>query len=351
MTTMCTVSVEELTELAQSALIGAGVTTDDAADIADVLVAADLFGIHTHGVQRIPQYLDRVRLGGVNPRPTIRMRAPAPSVRLVDGDNGIGPLIGRRALRDAFAACRSTGVGVALVKGSNHFGPVMPYLYEAAQQGFAAIIASNATTTIAPWGGKATKIGNNPLGWGMPAGADDPILFDVALSVVARAKIRAAAAAGEKIPTTWATDAAGIPTDDPDDALAGFLLPIAGHKGYGLSVMVDLFAGVLSGASYLDRISSWSIHPEVPQDLGHFFIVLDTAVLCSEDELDQRVADFRERLLATPAADPSSPVRLPGQLEMQNRRRQLRDGVDIELADVTKLRELSERPSTLKGVQ
>jgi LDH2 family malate/lactate/ureidoglycolate dehydrogenase len=349
--TTCTVTVEELTELAQSALIGAGVADADAADIADVLIAADLFGIHTHGVQRIPQYLDRVRLGGVNPRPTIRTKAPAPSVRLIDGDNGIGPLIGRRALRDALAACRPTGIGVAFVKGSNHFGPVMPYLYEATQQGFAAIIASNATTTIAPWGGKATKLGNNPLGWGVPAGANDPILFDVALSVVARAKIRAAAAAGAKIPTTWATDAAGIPTDDPDEALAGFLLPIAGHKGYGLSVMVDLFAGVLSGASYLDRISSWSTHPQVPQDLGHFILVIDTAVLCSEDELSQRIADFRDRLLATPAADPSSPVRLPGQLEMQNRHRQQREGVDIELADVEKLRQLSERRPTLRGVQ
>jgi LDH2 family malate/lactate/ureidoglycolate dehydrogenase len=349
--TICTVSVEELTELAQSALMSAGVAATDAADIADVLIAADLFGIHTHGVQRIPQYLERVALGGVNARPTISTLAPAPALRLVDGDNGIGPLVGRRALREALAASRAAGVGVAFVKGSNHFGPVMPYLFEAAQQGFAALIASNATTTIAPWGGKATKIGNNPLGWGMPAGADDPILFDVALSVVARAKIRAAAAAGVKIPTTWATDAAGIPTDDPDDALAGFLLPIAGHKGYGLSVMVDLFAGVLSGASYLDRISSWSSHPEVAQDLGHFFILIDTAVLCSEDELRQRTTDFRARLLATPAADPSSPVRLPGQSEMQNRHRQLRDGVDIELADVGKLRELSERPSTVGGVQ
>ncbi|MBN3458901.1 Ldh family oxidoreductase [Mycobacterium sp. DSM 3803] len=349
--TTCTVAVEELSELARSALIGGGVPADDAADIADVLIAADLFGIHTHGVQRIPQYLDRVRLGGVNPRPDIRTDALAPAVRLVDGDNGIGPLVGRRALGDALAAGRQTGVGVAFVKGSNHFGPVMPYLYDAAQHGFAAVIASNATTTIAPWGGKATKLGNNPMGWGMPAGDNDPILFDVALSVVARAKIRAAAAAGTKIPTTWATDASGVPTDDPDAALAGFLQPIAGHKGYGLSVMVDLFAGVLSGASYLDRVSSWSSHPEIPQDLGHFFIVIDTETLCPADELDRRVTDFRERLLATPAADPSSPVRLPGQLELQNRRRQQREGVDIAVADLDKLRHLSELRVSAGGTQ
>lgn len=347
--TNCTITVEELTKLARSALTRSGIPTDDAAQITQVLVTADLFGIHTHGVQRIPQYLDRVRIGGVNAHPDIRVEAPAPAIRLLDGDNGIGALVGYRALLEALEAGAATGVGVAFVKGSNHFGPVMPYLHEAASRGFAAIIASNATTTIAPWGGKATKVGNNPLGWGVPTGGD-PILLDVALSVVARAKIRAAAAAGQKIPTTWATDSAGVPTDDPQAALAGYLQPIAGHKGYGLSVMVDLFAGVLSGASYLDRVSSWSTNPEDPQDLGHFFIVIDTAVLGSVSELQSRTEDFRERLLSTPPADPAAPVRLPGQSELDNLRRQQRDGIDIASADLEKLRELSVAPSNV-GVQ
>jgi LDH2 family malate/lactate/ureidoglycolate dehydrogenase len=338
--TACSIPVEDLTNLARSALTSSGISTDDATQIAHILVTADLFGIHTHGVQRIAQYLDRVRIGGVNAHPIIRVEAPMPAIRLVDGDNGIGALVGRRALHEALDAGASTGVGAAFVKASNHFGPVMPYLYEAASRGFAAIIASNASTTIAPWGGKATKVGNNPLGWGVPT-AGDPILLDVALSVVARAKIRAAAAAGTKIPTTWATDSAGVPTDDPQAALAGYLQPIAGHKGYGLSVMVDLFAGVLSGAAYLDRVSSWSANPEDPQDLGHFFIVIDTKALGSVSELRSRTEDFRERLLATPPADPAAPVRLPGQSELENLRRQQRDGVDIESADIEKLRELS----------
>lgn len=348
--TTCSIPVDELTALARTALTSSGIAAEDAGHIAEVLVTADLFGIHTHGVQRIPQYLDRVRIGGVNATPEIRVDAPAAAIRLVNGDNGIGPLVGRRALHEALEAGMSTGVGVAFVKSSNHFGPVMPYLYEAASRGFASIIASNATTTIAPWGGKETKVGNNPLGWGVPTG-DDPILLDVALSVVARAKIRAAAAAGDKIPTTWATDSAGVPTDDPTAALAGYLQPIAGHKGYGLSVMVDLFAGVLSGASYLDRISSWSTHPEDPQGLGHFFIVINTAVLGSRAQLQERAADFRTRLLATPPADPASPVRLPGQAEIGNLRRQQRGGVEIPVADIDKLRQLSAHPSHAGGVK
>jgi LDH2 family malate/lactate/ureidoglycolate dehydrogenase len=334
------IPVDTLLELAQDALDGSGIPPEDAAEIAKVLVTADMFGIHTHGVQRIPQYLDRVSVGGINIRPNIEVKRVAPALALVNGDNGIGPLVGSRALSAALEGARAAGIGAAFVRNSNHFGPVMPYLHEAAREGFAAIIASNATTTIAPWGGKETKVGNNPLGWGVPMPGGDPIMLDVALSVVARAKIRAAAAAGQSIPDTWATDAEGRPTTDPSLALAGFLQPIAGHKGYGLSVMVDLFAGVLSGASYLDRISSWSVNPERPQDLGHFFIVLDTKVLGSRDELTERIEDFRSRLLATPAADPASPVRLPGQSEMSNFHRQATEGIDIEVADLSLLQKL-----------
>lgn len=335
------IPADALSRLAQDALEGAGAPPLDAAEIAKVLVTADLFGIHTHGVQRISQYLNRVKIGGVNIRAHVDVRRVAPALALVDGDNGIGPLVGSRALAAALEGARAAGIGAAFVRNSNHFGPVMPYLHTAASEGFAAIIASNATTTIAPWGGKETKVGNNPLGWGVPSPEGDPIMLDVALSVVARAKIRAAAAASQSIPDTWATDADGHPTTDPSAALAGFLQPIAGHKGYGLSVMVDLFAGVLSGASYLDRISSWSANPERPQDLGHFFIVLDTKVLGPREEMAERVADFRSRLLATPAADPASPVRLPGQSEMANYHRQSAEGIDIEAADLELLRKLS----------
>src|SRR5262249_11791465 len=146
----------------------------------------------------------------------------------------------------------------------------------ACEQGFAAIVASNATTTIAPWGGRAARLGNNPIGFGVPRPGGDPIMLDIAMSVVARAKIRAAAKADESIPATWATDRAGTPTTDPDAALDGFLQPIGGHKGYGLSLMVDLFAGLLSGAGYLTRVSSWNENPEQPQNLGHVFIAFDT---------------------------------------------------------------------------
>jgi len=156
------------------------------------------------------------------------------------------------------------------------------------------------------------------------------VIRDMALSVVARAKIRTALTKGEPIPDTWATDREGKPTTDPRAALEGFLLPIGGYKGYGLALIVDLFAGLLSGASYLTHVKSWSEEPGAAQDLGHFFILVDTARLGSRDWLTQRMADFAAILHDTPPAEAGKPVRLPGEIELGNFERQRREGVAVD---------------------
>jgi LDH2 family malate/lactate/ureidoglycolate dehydrogenase len=281
--------------------------------------------------------LQRVRLRGMSVDAVVTLEQVAPAVARVDGANALGPLVGMRSLDAALAGARAAGIGLALARGSNHFGPAMPYCYLAARQGFASIVASNATTTIAPWGGTAARLGNNPIGFGAPRPGKDPIIIDIAMSVAARAKIRRAEQLGEPIPPTWATDADGRPTTDPHAALAGLLLPIAGHKGYGLAVMIDMFAGLLSGASYLDRVSSWSNDPGVAQDLGHLFVVFDTAVLTDETTLHERVEDFVTILHGTPAADPARPVLIPGEPEMTNYHRQLREGITLAAEDVDAL--------------
>ncbi|HWD03801.1 MAG TPA: Ldh family oxidoreductase [Amycolatopsis sp.] len=335
------ITAEDLRGLAARALAGNGMAEEDAARVTDVLVLADLFGIRTHGVARIPQYLDRARVGGVDLHAKVTVDPVAPALSRVDGANGIGPLVGSHALDAALAGARATGLGAAFVRGSNHFGPVMPYLFRAAEQGFAAVIASNATTTIAPWGGREARLGNNPLGIGVPSPGGDPVLLDIAMSVAARAKIRAAAAEGRPIPATWATDSDGHPTTDPAAALDGFLQPLGGHKGYGLSVMIDLFTGVLSGAGYLTRISSWSADPERPQNLGHIFFLIDTSRLVTAADLTSRMTDFTAILRTTPPADPAQPVRVPGELELARYHRHLRDGLAVDTGVLTRLLDLA----------
>ena len=276
-------SETELLALATSALAGFGMDEDDAGAAARILVYADMFGIHTHGVERILSYGDRLRIAGIKAEADITATALTPSIISVDGDNGLGPLVGMRALEAAMKAARTNGLALALVRGSNHFGPICPYSYIAAQNGFATLIGSNATTTIAPWGGSEAKLGNNPFGFGLPNPGGDPFMLDMAMSVVARAKIRSAAKAGERIPDSWATDRDGNPTTDPAEALGGFLQPVGGHKGYGLALVVDLIAGLLSGAAYLSHVKSWVDTPEEPQNLGHYFLLIDVGRLGPSD--------------------------------------------------------------------
>jgi ureidoglycolate dehydrogenase (NAD+) len=338
------INEERLLALASAALQSFGMAAADARDASRILVFADLFGIHTHGVERIASYGQRLLIGGINPRPRIRLDVLAPTMVRLDGDNGVGPLIGVRALEAAMATARETGMAAVFARGSNHFGPIAPYTFMAAEAGFASIIGSNATNTMTPWGGREARLGNNPLAFGIPNPNGHPLILDMAVSVAARAKIRSALERGESIPPTWATDREGRPTTDPREALSGFLLPIGGHKGYGLALMVDLFAGVLSGAAYLTHVRSWVDAPAEPQDLGHFFILLDTARHGSSDWLVSRIADFCAILHSTPPADPNNPVLVPGEIELTHLERQRRDGITLDPAVLAGLERLASGP-------
>lgn len=336
--TKTTISETQLLELATDALRGLGLTRQDAADASRILVLADLFGIYTHGVSRIESYGERLQIGGVKQRPDIKVTKLAPTLVNVDGDNGLGPVVGYRALQAAMEMAREFGMGMAYAHASNHFGPIAPYCHIAAEAGFASIIGSNATTTIAPSGGREERLGNNPLGVCVPRPGGDPVMLDMAMSVAARAKIRQALARGEAIPPTWATDRDGKPTTDPKAALDGFLLPVGGYKGYGLALMVDLFAGVLSGAAYLTHVRSWVDNPEEPQNLGHFFLLIDTRPLGSSSWLAERMADFCSIVHATPAADPNAPVLLPGEIELGRMARQRSEGISLDTALLEKIK-------------
>ena len=323
-------SEAQLNSLAIRALVGCGLAHADAVDTARILVMADMFGLHTHGLSRIESYGERLMNGGIDRHARIEVERVAPSMAKVNGNNGVGPLVGLRALEAATELARETGVGIALARASNHFGPISPYNYLAAQGGFASMICSNASVTIAPTGGSEARFGNSPIGFGVPNPGSHPFMLDMAMSVVARAKIRRALKRGESIPDTWATDRAGRPTSDPKAALEGFLLPIGGHKGYGLALVVDLLAGLLSGASYLTHVKSWIDEPEQPQDIGHFYLLFDTARLGSTQWLAQRMADFCEILRSTPPSDPQVRVRVPGDGEVDTMQRHRRDGVELE---------------------
>lgn len=333
------ISEAELHALGTQAFQGLGLSANNAKDVVRILVLADLFGLSTHGLSRIESYGERIDVGGIAKNPDIAIKRVAPALVQVDGANGIGPLVGMHGLRAAMEVARECGIGAAFVRGSNHFGPISPYSYLAAQEGFASMIGSNATTTIAPWGGSDARLGNSPLGFGVPGANGEHFMLDMAMSVVARAKIRNALKAGESIPDTWGTDRHGRKTTDPKAALDGFLQPIGGHKGYGLALMVDMFAGVLSNAAYLTHVKSWVDAPDEPQNLGHFFILVDTGCLGSSEWLAKRMRDFAQILHASPAAEEGKPVIVPGEIELRNMARQRAHGIDLDAAVLAMLQQ------------
>lgn len=334
------IAIADLTVLSNAALRRTGLAPDDCAVTSRVLIEADMMGVPTHGVLRLTSYTARLRNGAVNPRAVPELDRRAPSLGIIDGNNAIGPVVGQAALDAALQMVAETGICYVGCRASNHFGAMLPYARLACDAGMMMIAGTGASTTIPPWGGAEARLGNNPLCIAAPCDEPGPFMLDMALSVAARGKIRAARDAGRPIPEGWAVDATGKPTTDPAAALDGFLIAIGGHKGSGLSMAIDLLAGVASGAGYLNRVKSWSADPDQPQGIGHFFILIDPARLLGAGAYRAAMRDFASIVLATPPSDPAQPVRLPGQLEMQRFKDALQNGVEIPDAVLDEVRAL-----------
>ncbi|MCT7376691.1 Ldh family oxidoreductase [Chelativorans salis] len=337
--------------LAARAFSGLGVPDAEAGQAAAVLVLAEMMGISTHGIARVVTYGKRLASGGIDAGARIESTRIAPAFVQLDGGNGLGPAVGARALSTAMESAWESGVGVTLCRGSNHFGAVAPYCWQACEAGFAAIVMSNTTPLIAPTGGRTPAVGNNPIGFGFPGPEGRHVIVDMAISVAARSHIRRAAEAGEPIPDDWATDAEGRPTRDASAAMRGMLMGIGRHKGYGLALAVDMLAGVLSGAAFLTEVADLSREPGASQNLGHAFLLIDVSRLLNAAELAERMDRARDMLTSVMPVDPDSPVRLPGDRALARMRRARTEGIAVPDRVLDDLRALAngkeEVPKTL----
>jgi LDH2 family malate/lactate/ureidoglycolate dehydrogenase len=315
--------------LASTAFRRAGVAEQAADAAADVLVMTEMMGISTHGLNRVETYCTRIAAGGIDPHAVIEVRTPALALRRVDGRNGLGPVTAIRALAEGQAAARAAGVGAVFVKGATHIGALAPYLWRATQAGFAAIITTATAPMIAPPGGKHALIGNNPIGIGVPIDGHDPVLLDMALSVVARSRVRAAQNAGTPIPAEWALDAHGHPTTDPAEALKGVMQAIGGAKGANLALCLDLLAGGLSGAVTLGKIADQHKTPSRTQGLGLMFLLIDVQAVGDDGASKAALADAAEQIEHSAPADPATPVRLPGARALAQMRFAERQGFEV----------------------
>ena len=246
----------DLLEYACRVLERLDVPPDDARETSSCLLKAELRGVDSHGLVRLPVYARRIQKGVVNARPDIRIASRTGATALLDGGNGLGPVVGSRAMDETLALAATYGTGFVGVRHSNHFGPAAYYVEKAIAAGCVGLAISNAPPNMAPFGGKARFLGTNPVAIGIPAGRESPLIFDASTSVVARGKIIVAAQTGKAIPEGWAVDPEGHSTTDANLALAGAMLPFGGPKGSALSFIIDIACGVLTGAAFASHLNT-----------------------------------------------------------------------------------------------
>lgn len=302
----------------------------DAGRIAAALVEADLRGVSSHGVMLVPMYVERLNSGGVTRERELDILFDAGAAVVADARGGMGQLSSPQAMGHAIERAGRYGIGLASVRNAHHFGAASRWAMQAAQAGCLGIAMSNTTPLMPAPGGAERLVGNNPLAIAVPTQDGPEIVLDMALSAVALGKIRLAASAGRPIPDTWATDASGLPTTDAEDAVLGMLLPAAGHKGFGLALMIDVLTGVLSGGGWGDQVRPLYREPDRPNDCAHLFLAIDPELLGGIEGFRRRSSALADRIRRSATAPGVDRLYLPGEIEAERARQQRRNGVLIE---------------------
>lgn len=307
----------------------AGCSRPHAKDIAACLVQSNLWGIDSHGVIRIPEYLARFRSGAMNPRPEIRTLHSAPGFEVLDADNSAGYVAGRAAMERAIELAADSAIAAAGVINSNHCGATALYARMAADRGMVGVAMTNVAPNMVMPGAGRPVTGNNPLAIAIPTFADFPFVLDISLSAVAGGKLLVAAKKGEPIPLGWATDKQGHPTTDAQAGFDGYLLPVGGHKGFGLSLAIDILCGLITGGSFQDHVKSMYRYPNDPSRTAHLMVVINPQAWMSRDQLQKRMAEFFATVKSTPVSGEGDEILLPGELEYRSERQRTRDGIPL----------------------
>jgi LDH2 family malate/lactate/ureidoglycolate dehydrogenase len=323
----------------------AGLPESDAVIVAEGLVKADLRGIASHGVSRIPMYLERLRRGVVNPKPEIKVTRVANAVTVIDGDDGMGFITGRRGMEEAIKLAAESGIGMVGVRRSTHYGMAALYVLQAIEAGYIALAITNSSPAIPVWGGRTTFLGAAPLAAGIPGGTRAPYILDMAMTVIARGKIRLSATQGMPIPEGLALDKEGQPTTDAKKAFEGVCLPFGGVKGAALSMLMDLLAGMFTGANYGGEVKSLYFDHSAPQNVGHLFIAMRPDLFISRQEFEQRADTFVDRVKDLPRAAGFDEILLPGEPEERTERVRRGSGIPLTEQVIGELKIEAERAS------
>ena len=334
--------VAELEQAVTEIFVRCGMSEQHAGIVAASLVHADLRGVHSHGVMRVPEYAEKLLAGGVNPRGKPSVARDSGSAIVVDGGNSLGQIGATFAMREAITRAQTTNIAVAAVRGSNHCGALAFYAMMALPENMAGFGATNALPTMAPWGGRDKIVGINPVAIAIPADQEDPLVFDAAFSYSSHGKIRVYHQKGCPIPPTWAFDEEGRPTTDTVKAMQGLLQPIGEYKGVGLAIMSGVLSSLLSGAAYGVELGDMVRGPKAGQD-GHIFAALRIAAFVEPQQFKSRVDGIVRQIRTSSRAPGVDRIWAPGGLEADIERRYRREGIPLNEETLKGLRETARR--------
>lgn len=328
---------------AKNILIGNNVPEPSAEIIARCLIAADLRGIDTHGINRIPSYMARIRSGVLDPLATPVLTQTTPVVHQIDSKNSFGFLGATLAIDTAITTAQTYGIGMVSVKHSNHFGMAAWIVQRAINANMMSLVFTNSSPALPVYGGKQKLMGTSPIACGAPSGpSSPPFILDMAPTVAARGKIYKAKRRNEKIPLDWALDADGKPTDDPAAALEGVMLPMGGPKGSALSIMMDVFSGVLSGSAFAGHVTN-PYDPSKPADVGHFIVAIKPDLFMSLDEFKERMDYLYQRVVSSERAAGVERIYYPGERELLAEKDRRVNGIPYTVGEVEGLNAEAER--------
>lgn len=318
----------QLREASTQILKGWNATQEEAELVADCLVRAEMRGIDTHGVHFLILLSDRVDAHMIRIPTEIKVVREDGTTSLLDGGNGLGQVAAHRAMKMSIQKARELGIGLTLVRNTNHIGILAFYTLMAAEEGMVGMVMSNSAPSMSPWGGAEPFLGTNPISIAIPGGEEAALVLDMSSSVVARGKIRRAERMKECIPLGWALDETGSPTTDPAAALKGSLLPIGGPKGYGLALMVDVLAGLLSGSRYGPEVKTFH-QPLGPTGIGVFAMAVDIERFMPLHQFRDLMTSYMKSIKKTKKAKEVSHIYLPGEIELEKEKQSLKEGVEI----------------------
>ena len=332
-----------IVDFIQRVLVAAEMPSEDAHIVANLMTDADVNGSDGHGVFRLPGYIKRIKEGGLNLRPNIRIEKEESGMALVNGDNAQGHLVMRYCAEIAIKKAKNSGVAWVGAYGSNHAGPAALYAKMPLTEDMIGLyVAIGNANHLPPWGGIEMLLSTNPIAIAVPGMTEPPIVLDMATTVAAYGKVKTAAQRGEEMPEGWMIDRQGQPLTDPNKSGDGFLMPIGGPKGYGLALMFGLLAGTLNGAAFGKDVVDFNSDFKTPTNTGQFIVAINIAAFSDVETFKQSVDAIYRTMKASPTLPGYDEVLLPGEQSHKKRKDREKNGVPIHTSLLNSLNQTAD---------